>query len=364
MDELMMSDVEMELLEIDEDIDYSKYKKISLTRLAAYGLSFTPLLTKGGKSGLYYASVAPGSEMIKKKGKATYVSTSKKIGGNNFSEHADLLKMPFDPVSLVVAISLSEIDGKLNEIKELQKSIIDYLEERDRAKDYGNLMTLMDIRSEFKYHWQNEKYKQNKHILVQEIKREAEHAIVFHRKKINKLLTKNSIILSNNQVLDSIQKLGEAFHEYRLNTYIYGFASFLEVLLLGDYQTEYVAKAKTRIEDYAYQYREMYTQSYSYLENLTDRTLEKSVYSGISSMNNLFGKAKEKLPIKLNDDAKFDKFLEENLVKRVDESLAEFTSNRQSNITAFSNHLDILEDTFNIPKDIFMDSEFIYINNA
>lgn len=35
MDELKMSDVEMELLEIDEDIDYCKYKKISLTRLAA-----------------------------------------------------------------------------------------------------------------------------------------------------------------------------------------------------------------------------------------------------------------------------------------------------------------------------------------
>lgn len=101
--------------------------------------------------------------------------------------------MPFGPLSLVVALSSSELDGKLNEIKEIQKSILEYLVERDRAKERSNLITSMEIRSDFKFHWRNEKYRQNKHILVQEIKRESAQSIFFNRKKISDLLHKKTI---------------------------------------------------------------------------------------------------------------------------------------------------------------------------
>ena len=73
-----------------------------------------------------------------------------------------------DPTMLFMAAALMNIEKKLDLIQQTQEEILEFLEERERATLQGNLNTLGDVMSNFKYNWDNEKYKTNKHILVQQ----------------------------------------------------------------------------------------------------------------------------------------------------------------------------------------------------
>ena len=85
-----------------------------------------------------------------------------------------------DPTMLFMAAALMNIEKKLDLIQQTQEEILEFLEERERATLQGNLNTLGDVMSNFKYNWDNEKYKTNKHILVQQIKKESETSIILY----------------------------------------------------------------------------------------------------------------------------------------------------------------------------------------
>lgn len=58
----------------------------------------------------------------------------------------------------------------------------------------------------------------------------------------------------------------------------------------------------------------MYAQSYNCLENITNKTLEKFTESGVVKVNVFLGKVNEKLPIKIKNEGKIEKFVEESLL--------------------------------------------------
>ncbi|PKM61875.1 MAG: hypothetical protein CVU99_01615 [Firmicutes bacterium HGW-Firmicutes-4] len=77
--------------------------------------------------------------------------------------------IPVDPMTLVIAVALINIEKKLDDILETQKEILEFLKQQEKAKLRGNLNVLEDVLNNYKYNWDNEKYKTNKHITVQEI---------------------------------------------------------------------------------------------------------------------------------------------------------------------------------------------------
>ncbi len=115
-------------------------------------------------------------------------------------------------------------------IQQTQEEILEFLEERERATLQGNLNTLGDVMSNFKYNWDNEKYKTNKHILVQQIKKESETSIILYRDQIAKKLKKRSLIHSDQEDQGCLNKLQAQFKDYQLALYLYSYSTFLEVL--------------------------------------------------------------------------------------------------------------------------------------
>lgn len=57
---------------------------------------------------------------------------------------------------------------------------------KEEAKLKGNINVLADILNNYKFNWDNDKYKDHKHILVQDIKREAEQSIILYQELICK----------------------------------------------------------------------------------------------------------------------------------------------------------------------------------
>ena len=79
-----------------------------------------------------------------------------------------------------MAATLMSIDKKLDSIQEIQQEIIKFLEQKEKSNLKGNLDTLYDVINNYKYNWNNEKYKTNKHILVQSIRQESFKSIDFY----------------------------------------------------------------------------------------------------------------------------------------------------------------------------------------
>ena len=57
------------------------------------------------------------------------------------------------------------ITKKLDQIEEAQKDIIEFLQLKEKAVLKGNIAVLQEILDEYKYNWDNDKYKNNKHII-------------------------------------------------------------------------------------------------------------------------------------------------------------------------------------------------------
>ena len=76
-------------------------------------------------------------------------------------------------------------------MKNIQIEMLEYVKSTQRAKIRGDINTLSDVMSNYKFNCNNEKYKTNKHILVQDIKKESEQALSLHTEQIVKTLNKS-----------------------------------------------------------------------------------------------------------------------------------------------------------------------------
>ena len=104
-----------------------------------------------------------------------------------------MTQLPIDPTMLCMAVAIMAIEKKLDAIYQAQKDILAFLELQEEAKLKGNLNALADILNNYKFNWDNEKYKEHKHILVQDIKRETEQSIILYREQLQKTSWKESV---------------------------------------------------------------------------------------------------------------------------------------------------------------------------
>lgn len=168
--------------------------KIPLSQLSALGVAFEPLtaaiqtaISGAGGSGLYYVNTK-GMQMFSTR--EGFIGSLQSAAGTVGGGQARMTALACDPTMLFMAVALINMDKKLNAIQETQKEILDFLEEKERAALQGNLNVLNDVISSYKYNWENETFKSNKHILVQQIKKESETSIILYRDQIAKRLKK------------------------------------------------------------------------------------------------------------------------------------------------------------------------------
>ena len=79
------------------------------------------------------------------------------------------------------------------------------------------------------------------------------------------------------------QKKGykKKFKYYRLSLYIYSLASFIEVMLLGNFQEEYLSQVKNVIQKHSEEYDQLYIVSSRYLDKMAGFAVEANVVKGI-----------------------------------------------------------------------------------
>lgn len=273
--------------------------------------------------------------------------------------------VPYDPTMLFVAAALAQMNEKLDAIQETQEEMFEFLRREKRSKQEGDLNTLTDVMNNYKFNWNNETYRKNKHVLVQSIARRAQENIMFYRNETMASFEKKGLVTLGKDTRAKTEKITASMRDYQLALYLYSFASFLEVMLLGNFNADYLDSVSSKVKSLTLEYRKLYTQCYNTLEAATKSTLEAGVLDGIAFAGKALGKAIEKTPV--GDKTQIDETLigaGEAIASKRDKLSARQISLlivAKENVTLpFSDGIDKISYLYNHDFELLMDSEAMY----
>lgn len=356
------------------DLSMSGTTKIPLANLTALGVAFQPLtsaiqtaVSGAGGSGIYFVNTM-GKQMFTTSGGTEFIGSLKSATGTVGGGQARMTALACDPTMLFMAAALMNIEKKLDTIQETQEEILEFLEEKERATLQGNFNVLGDVMTNFKYNWDNPTYKSNKHILVQQIKKESEASIILYRDQIAKKLKKRSFIHSDQDVKSTLKKLQAQFKDYQLALYLYSYSTFLEVMLLGNFSEGYLDSVEQRMSEYSLQYRTLYTECYDLMEGYSKSSIQSGVLSGLAAASKFMGETIAKVPVISNSQ------LDENLIeagsrldrhgnKRAAIELQGLTQARMSVALPFIDNIRAVNDLYNKPVTYLFDNENMYVQH-
>ena len=282
------------------------------------------------------------------------------------SGQARLTPVLCDPTLFLVAAALASIDKKLDEIQEIQQEILDFLKQKEKSDLRGNINFLSEVLANYKYNCNNAMYKSSNHKSVLEIKREAEKKIDFYQKQIETALAKKNVIHADRDVKKQMAKVQEGFQDYQIALYLYGFATFLDVMLLENFDGAYLTSVAQKIENYSFTYRELYTKSYDQIEAYSKTTVKSGVMRGLAVATKKTGEGIAKIPVVskgLLDEALIGagdrlKGMQETSTGK---KMRGLVSMRTSHVQPFIENINNVNRLYNQPTEMLFDGENLYI---
>ena len=205
--------------------------------------------------------------------------------------------MPIDPATVMMAAALFSIEQKLGSIEEMERQILSFLEIEKESEIEADLETLSSIIKKYKFNWDNEHFVASNHKLVLDIERTARKHINSYQKKVSDVLNSKKLLVSHGQVNAALNDFLRKFRYYRLSVYIFAMASFVELMLSGDFKEENIRCARDEIEKISAAYRDTFSECSVYLEKLSGASLETNFLKGLGTASKAVGKAIERIPV-------------------------------------------------------------------
>lgn len=354
----------------NSDLEISRSISFPWTEIKALGTSFQPInsmlqqaFSGGGGSGIYFVNTQ-GKSMFKSAGE--YIGSLKGANGGVGGGQARLIQLPCDPTMLCVAATLASVEKKLDDIKDAQREMMDFLVQKEKSDLRGELIFLSDILTNYKYNWNNEQYKRTNYDKVLDVKRNMEKKIDFYREQIASRLRKHVSFHSDQDVKKLMTKIENNFAEYQLAVYLFSFSTYLEVVLLENYNEDFLNNIKKKIENYSLLYREFYTECYNQLDRLANTSFQSHLLKGLASANTNTGKVVAKIPVISKTQ------LDENLIEvgnklekrkdnRIVKTMSGLVEKQGSYVRPFVENILLINSVYNQAKQIYFDKENLYI---
>ena len=373
----MMSEIEIHPVFNDSSIEKDKDLKIPFSQISTIGVAFEPLKaifeqaasSSAGASGLYRVTIKNGGKLAQFKDGSGYLGSVLKENGAVGGGQAILNPInpiAFNPTMLFMAMTLVNIERKLDTIQEMQQELLDFLVQKERSELKGDLIFLADVFNNFKYNWNNEKYKNNNHIKVLDIRQAAEGKIDFYKEQITAKINKKSFFHSDQEVKKQLTSIQSEFKDYQLALYLYSFSSFLEVLLLENYIAAYLDGIIGKICDYASTYRDLYSKCYEQIEGYSKTSIESGLIKGLASVSKKAGIAINKVP-GINKSQIDEKLVESGNwlgnfgMNRTEKTMKRFIEAETGCVQPFIENIQIINQIYNKPVELLFDHENLYI---
>lgn len=390
---LISSEFKPEIV-IREKVKLSLFDSIPFADLSILGASFVPVIDSLQKLGseligsgaqqtetLYRATLPEGAaSMFKIKGSSEFIGAARGSNGlgqtrftpvkvSNNSVNGSVSQAPkLNPYMLVIAAALMSVNMKLNDIKQFQNRIMEFLEQKEQAKLEGNLSYLADILNNYKLNWNNERYISTNHIKVSDIKQEAEQSINLFKKQVNSFLEDESVFHSTKKTSSTLNILFSQLTDYRLSIYLYGFSSYVEILFLSNFESAYLQNIADKILNYSLEYREIFTKLYGCFEQYTNKSLRSIASRGVSGITKGLGIVANKIPKvketqlgeKLSDKAESIKDWNINNNTQIARNLV---SQQKADVSMFIDSIKKIDYLYNQPLNILISKDTLYIES-
>lgn len=383
------SEFKPKIVERDK-VNLSLFDSIPFVDLSVLGATFIPVIQSLQSLGSQFLGTSPSTNnvlySVKLPEGATHLAMKKDGSGfitaafdnsNNLVGQASMVPEgmsgkiantpKINPYMIAVAASLLSINAKLNDIKQSQDNILDFLEQKEKSILEGNLNFLSDILNNYKSNWNNEKYINSNHIKVLDIKQQSEQSISLLKKQVKTVIKEGTLFHTTRKVSKNINDLLARLDDYRLSIYMYAFSSYVDVLLLENFESEFLQKIVNKISKYALEYREIYTDVYTALERFTKRSVRSIASRGAAETIKVLGKTVEKIP-KLRDTQ-----IDENLLE-ASERIKEFdidtnqkisrtiTNCQKVDVSPFVDNINQIDYLYNSQLIILISNDRFYIS--
>lgn len=196
--------------------------------------------------------------------------------------------MPIDPATVMIAAALYTIEKKLDSIEETQRQILTFLETEKESQIEADVRTLAGTLKEFKFNWDKEVFINGHYKQALDVKRTAEKNLQSYQKELQDIKVKTPVV-ANANVNATVKSLLKKFRYYKMSLYLFSMASFIEVMLLGDFREEHILKIKEDIEDRSMRYRQIYSACSAYIERIAGNAIEANVLKGIGTAGKAIG---------------------------------------------------------------------------
>lgn len=347
--------------------------KLPIEELQNFGISFQPLvsalqsLTTGqGGSGIYYVNTG-GKTMFNYKNSFKFLGSLVNENGGVGGGQAQLTQIPCDPTMICVGAAIATIEKKLETIQETQEEMMNFLTLKEKTEMRGNLIFLSDMLSNYKYNWNNEQYIKSNYNKVLDIKCSMEGKILLYREQILTKIEKESTLHSDKDVKKQLSDIIDDFTEYQLAIYLFSFSALLDVMLLENYNKDYLLGIENKISGYSLAYKELYTDCYNKLDVYAKSSIESNLLSGLSNINALTGKTVSKISLfnkiqlsekMIETGEKIDKFKKD----RYDNAITSLAEKQNSNVKPFIDQISLINTMYNEPLQICFDRKNLYIS--
>lgn len=299
-------------------------------------------------------------------GKSFWGSIKKSDGSSTMAKLTEVNKkntMIFDPTLMMMSVALASIETELKDIKELSQKIFSFLEHDKESEIESDLEILNKSLIDFRFNLEDEKYLINNHKQVMDIKRTANKNILFYKKEIRDDLLKDKFFTTNNSMNSMINEIQKKFRYFRLSLYIYSFSTLLEILLIGNYKSEYLLLKINELKELDSEYLDMFNITLDYVKKNANKSIEGNVLSGLGNAGKAIGSLVEKAKVKSVDNwlnQKGDNLKESaqniknNFVSILDEI-------KDTNAKTFIKQIEKVDSIYNKAKNIYFDKENIYL---
>lgn len=296
------------------------------------------------------------------------VEQGKKFGGflKKNADKAPKAASAINPGVLLMIVAMASINKKLDNLQETQREIYDFLKLKEQSELRGNVEFLHKSFDEYRFNWDNERFKDSKCNAVQEIKRRAEGNIAKFREEIIREISKKvNALHSEKEVKNKIEEIAKHFKNYELAVYMCAFASFMEVMLIENFKQEYLDEVANEVESRVNKYRELHKECYDKIEMASQSSLQSKWSQGVANISKALGTGIAKIP-KISDGqldenliAKSEKTEEKNL-QRTEKVMELFGDGKCDCVNAFVANIRTMNKIFNEGMEILFDSENIY----
>lgn len=257
-----------------------------------------------GSQGLYTLANAAMGDALKVARNGNFWGALKTVdGGSKFAQFQEagplsaVAKTTFvNPVIMMMAVALFSVEQQLDNITEMERQIISFLEIDKESEIEADVETLMNIVKNYKYNWDNEHYIASNHKMVLDIQRTARKNMNSYQKKVSETVRSRQFFFSQINVKSTMADLEKKFKYYRLSLYTFSLASLTEIMLGGNFREEYVSGVRDEIRGMSEQYRDLFSCCSIYLENISNTSLETKVRKSFGNAEKEIGRLAGTLP--------------------------------------------------------------------